>query len=66
MILAVLSCFALRLAHAVKFANIGFLSKRRNSVLFNHMQLRDCQSVIDLTDCAGSTSLLQFFLMVLA
>jgi hypothetical protein len=45
MILAVLSHFALWLAHAVKSANIGFLSKRRNSVLFNHMQLRDCQSV---------------------
>jgi len=50
----------------VKFTNIGFLPKRKNSVLFNHMQLRDCQSVIDLTDCAESTSLLQFFLMLLA
>lgn len=66
MILSVLSHFALWLAHAVKFKNIGFQSKRRNSMLFNHMQLRDCQSVIDLTDCAESTSLLKFFLMVLA
>jgi len=66
MILGVLSRFALKLERAVKFTNIGFLSKRRNSVLFNHMQLQDCQSVIDLTDCSKSTSLLQFFLMVLA